>query len=318
MTTALFKLCGFASVSGLDLNEKLEFPAKAYLKYCQDKNIPCPISETEKTAVSTITRDPQKHKFLASKDFFTIDEFVRFYLDSPEDWEDDQTMALRSLLLDFVRSYKEKHEVLDEDSKYLWHYSLAGFESKNCFSEEKNDFFITKIHFPAIAFAKILHDKDIKLPVEWENRFSLQQKENSSIANNEIEKQKVVTVEAIAPDDMTVVKGLTVGQLRGLLDEKNEGSTFCPRLLAAIRVELELNKKRAQVEEPNNFTMLYGKNEKELRKTLIEDQCKKLKIFNCNDSDAQKRSGNRTITPQDVGPIERVLMHEREAKNGRH
>ena len=115
MKTFLFKLCGFDSVSGQDLNEKLEFPASAYLKYCQDKCIPCPISEIEKMSISAITRDPQKRKFLASKDFFTIDEFICFYLDLPENWENDQAMALRSLLLDFVSSYAEKPEVLDED-----------------------------------------------------------------------------------------------------------------------------------------------------------------------------------------------------------
>ena len=115
MTTVLFKLCGFDSVGGQGLNEKLEFPAEAYLEYCSGKGIPCPISDTEKVAVGGITRDPQKRKFLASKDFFTIDEFIRFYLDLPEGWESDQSAALRSLLLDFVYSYAEKTEVIDED-----------------------------------------------------------------------------------------------------------------------------------------------------------------------------------------------------------
>ena len=118
-------------------------------------------------------------------------------------------------------------------------------------------------------------------------------------------------------DGTEVVRGITVGQLRGLLDEKNEGTTFCPRLLAAIRAELELNAMRAQVKKSNTFTMTHGKNEKACLKRLIEQQCRELRIFNCNDSDAQKRSGKRTITSQDTAPIERVLKHEREAKNGR-
>lgn len=124
----------------------------------------------------------------------------------------------------------------------------------------------------------------------------------------------------IAPnmsDGIEVVSGVTLGQLRGLLDEKNEGTTFCPRLLAAIRAELELNAMRVQVKEPNTFTMTHGKDEKACLKRLIEQQCRELRIFNCNDSDVQKRSGNRTITSQDTAPIERILRHEREAKNGR-
>lgn len=118
-------------------------------------------------------------------------------------------------------------------------------------------------------------------------------------------------------ENIEVVDGVTVKQLRALLDEKNEGTTFCPRLLAAIRVELELNAMREQVKGANTFTMMHGKSEGKCRKELIEQHCRALKIFNCNDSDAIKQSGRRTVTPQDTKPIERVLMHEREAKIGR-
>ena len=118
-------------------------------------------------------------------------------------------------------------------------------------------------------------------------------------------------------DAIEIIEGVTVADIKALLDEKNEGTTFCPRLLAAIRVELELNAMRAQVKAPNNFTFVYRKSEDDCRKELIEKHCKTLKIFNCNDSDALKQSGRRTVTPQDKKPIERVLMHEREAKTGR-
>lgn len=118
-------------------------------------------------------------------------------------------------------------------------------------------------------------------------------------------------------DGTEVVRGITVGQLRGLLDEKNEGTTFCPRLLASIRVELELNAMRAQVKAPNNFTFVYRKSEGDCRKELIEKHCKELRIFNCKDSDAKKRSGNRTVTPLDTNAITRVLAHGRELNDGR-
>lgn len=123
--------------------------------------------------------------------------------------------------------------------------------------------------------------------------------------------------DATVSDNIEVVRGITVRQLRGLLDEKNEGTTFCPRLLASIRVELELNAMRAQVKAPNNFTFVYRKSEGNCRKELIEKHCKELRIFNCKDSDAKKRSGNRTITPLDTNAITRVLAHGRELNDGR-
>lgn len=125
---------------------------------------------------------------------------------------------------------------------------------------------------------------------------------------------------AFAPDDALIVEGITAGMLRSLLDEKNEGKTFRPRLLAAIRAGLDLDAKRSEIKPGSNFSLTYSESENECRKRLIIENCRSLGIFNCNDSEAAKRdkSGKkRTVSKLDSDPLSRVLDPRRELGNGR-
>lgn len=125
---------------------------------------------------------------------------------------------------------------------------------------------------------------------------------------------------ALAPDDALIVEGITAGMLRSLLDEKNEGRTFRPRLLAAIRAGLDLDAKKSEIKPGSNFSLTYSESEDECRKRLIIENCRSLGIFNCNDSEAAKRdkSGKkRKVSSLDLNPLSRVLDLRRELGNGR-
>lgn len=191
-----------------------------------------------------------------------------------------------------------------------------GHKAKNKFNKSENGM---NLPHPVACFKAFSRDKlepqafspfIFRMADEIEAVADKRESKADELSKNDCEKQSDF-------ENIEVVEGVTVKQLRKLLDEKNEGTTFCPRLLAAIRVELELNAMREQVKAPNTFTMVHGKSEKDCLRELIEQHCNELEIFNCNDSDAIKRSGRRTVTPQDSRPIARVLMREREAKIGR-
>ena len=163
-------------------------------------------------------------------------------------------------------------------SEYPWHFSLAEFEARYCYRRSKSKSEIARdVPFPSEAFAKILHDKGFALPVEWDNRFSFQQKEDSSINKTEIEEQKTVIGETLAPEDMSVVDGICVAQLRMLLDEKNEGTTFCPVLLAGVRTALLVGNKRKEMGSNWNSSA-----EKRFASRIAEEQCRKLGIVTAN------------------------------------
>ena len=115
------------------------------------------------------------------------------------------------------------------------------------------------------------------------------------------------------PDSIEIVAGVTVGDMRALLDGRNEGKTFCPRLLAAVRVELELNKLRALVPEKGSFSITHGFTEED----VIRRQCHSLGIFNPKDSDSMKKKGERTVSRTDKEAIDRILNKKREVADGR-
>lgn len=172
--------------------------------------------------------------------------------------------------------------------EFPWHFSLAGFESRYCYKRQKSKNEVaSNVPFPAEAFAKILHDKGLAIPVEWDRRFSFQQKEDSSVTNNETEEQKSAIVETLASDDMQVVDGITVEQIRGLLDEKNEGTTFCPVLLAAVRTALEVADRRKKIGPNWSFSA-----ESSFAKKIADKRCVELGILTA-DSSAKGREKDR-------------------------
>ena len=73
------------------------------------------------------------------------------------------------------------------------------------------------------------------------------------------------------PDSIEIVAGVTVGDMRALLDGRNEGKTFCPVLLAAVRAAKAANAFRAGVDEygfKRSPTRLKGDIEAEARRQL--------------------------------------------------
>ena len=85
--------------------------------------------------------------------------------------------------------------------------------------------YASDLMFPIEAYKKFLEKSNLPFPSEWKSQ------ESEAVQKALPPKEFFLSRES-APDDMTVAEGITVGQLRGLLDEKNEGKTFCPVLLA--------------------------------------------------------------------------------------
>lgn len=195
---------------------------------------------------------------------------------------------------------------------YPHHYSLNSFESPVEYSKEKNSVAVTyDVPFPAEAFASILRLRKMPLPKGWDERFPSKENEVVSSSCDEPEgkdKPKLNASQAESIDEVNVVPGISVIDLRNIIDE-NAKKTFRPRLLAALRVELEMNRKRSEIKKGSNFSLTHRLSEDSFMEETIREQCESLGIT----SDKAKK-GN--VSDQDIKAIKRVLNPLRVVRAG--
>ena len=122
-----FLLCGFSNVNlnlfDDKLTDKLEFSAEAYVKYCNNNELPCPISNgAKKISALGLPRNSIEYELLSGKNKFTIHEFALFYLgiiQNPETGFTTEELtaihAMESMLMDFVNHYEESIEICADD-----------------------------------------------------------------------------------------------------------------------------------------------------------------------------------------------------------
>lgn len=106
---------------------------------------------------------------------------------------------------------------------------------------------------------------------------------------------------AAAPDDMEVVPGVTVGNLRAMIDEKS--SAYCPRLLAAIQTKIALMPRESVLRNDTVY--------ERYAKTESVSRLKALGVVNPKD-----KSRNPDPADLDVNAVARILCRKHKKKEG--
>lgn len=167
---------------------------------------------------------------------------------------------------------------------------------------------VEDLEFPIEAYAAFLQAHGLPLPKAWQ-RLNLEPHAQGAEAPDEAGNPEMVEPEApsVAPDDSyEVVPGITIGELRALLDEEFKGTRFRPLLLATIRAAIEIDRMRAQVPQNGSFTMTHGCKADE----VLE---KKLSELGCWDPTVHQERVNGA----DMRCVTRMLRLTHMAKNGR-
>ena len=208
-----------------------------------------------------IDKSTPKYFALSRKENMSVQEFAAFYCgidlrmlrgyehsEYSEEWveyiapiaeliEKDLRSADPDLMADPADKFKN-------GAWYLWNSSVNGVSS------------VYGLVFDIETYEDFLLSNNLPLPIEWkpilESRRRVSEltlklnegKSSNSKASYQIESPEN---QSIVPNDMEVVAGLTVGKLRELLDEKNEGKTFCPVLLASARTAIEVAAARQRI-----------------------------------------------------------------------
>lgn len=167
---------------------------------------------------------------------------------------------------------------------------------------------VEDLEFPIEAYAAFLQAHGLPLPKAWQ-RLNLEPHAQGAEAPDEAGNPEMVEPEApsVAPDDSyEVVPGVTVGELRSLLDEECEGVSFRPVLLATIRAAIEIDRMLAQVPKNGSFTVTHGRKPDE----VIEEKLSELECWNPNEQ-------QDLVSDADLKCLTRTLRLTRMAKNGR-
>lgn len=188
------------------------------------------------------------------------------------------------------------------EKAYQYGATLCGYQSQN------GNCRVWELEFPVEAYAAFLRDNGLPLPEAWK-RLDLDPPTQGAEAPAEAGNPETVEPEApsVAPDDSyEVVPGVTVGELRALLDEEREGTSFRPVLLVAIRAAIEIDRMRAQVPPNGSFTVTHGcKPDEVIKEKLSESGCWDPTVH-------QKR-----VNGADLRCVTRMLRLTYMAKNGR-
>lgn len=206
-----------------------------------------------------------------------LDEWVEYIAPIAELIEKDLRSADPDLMADPADKFKN-------GAWYLWNSSVNGASS------------VYGLVFDIETYEDFLLSNNLPLPIEWkpilESRRRVSEltlklnegKSSNSKASYQIESPEN---QSIVPNDMEVVAGLTVGKLRELLDEKNEGKTFCPVLLAAVRTALEVADRRKKIGPNWSFSA-----ESSFAKKIADKRCVELGILTA-DSSAKGKEKDR-------------------------
>lgn len=167
---------------------------------------------------------------------------------------------------------------------------------------------LREVKFPVEAFKDFLRAEGLPMPDFWKDgpgtalkpapaAYPVTAAPSQQDECREVESAPV----AAAPDDMEVVPGVTVGNLRAMIDEKS--SAYCPRLLAAIQTKIALMPRESVLRNDTVYER-YAKTESVFR-------LKALGVVNPKD-----KSRNPDPADLDVNAVARILCRKHKKKEG--
>lgn len=157
------------------------------------------------------------------------------------------------------------------------------------------------------AYAAALQWLGLPLPPEWSHLQPEAFGDGLEVLTSETEapsETRSQTGDAHS-DTFEVVPGITLGDLKALLDERHKGETFRPLLLAAVKSAIELDRLGAEVPEGKSFTIFHGKK----REEFIKEQLEALNCFNPNRKD-------KVVSSTDIDRVSDVLRLTPKAQPG--
>ena len=167
---------------------------------------------------------------------------------------------------------------------------------------------VESLEFPVGAFKDFLRAEGMPMPDFWKDGpgtalkpapapYPVTAAPSQQDECREVESAPV----AAAPDDMEVVPGVTVGNLRAMIDEKS--SAYCPRLLAAIQTKIALMPRESVLRNDTVY--------ERYAKTESVSRLKALGVVNPKD-----KSRNPDPADLDVNAVARILCRKHKKKEG--
>lgn len=167
---------------------------------------------------------------------------------------------------------------------------------------------VESLEFPVGAFKDFLRAEGMPMPDFWKDgpgtalkpapaAYPVTAAPSQQDECREVESAPV----AAAPDDMEVVPGVTVGNLRAMIDEKS--SAYCPRLLAAIQTKIALMPRESVLRNDTVY--------ERYAKTESVSRLKALGVVNPKD-----KSRNPNPADLDVNAVARILCRKHKKKEG--
>lgn len=167
---------------------------------------------------------------------------------------------------------------------------------------------VESLEFPVGAFKDFLRAEGMPMPDFWKDgpgtalkpapaAYPVTAAPSQQDECREVESAPV----AAAPDDMEVVPGITVGNLRAMIDEKS--SAYCPRLLAAIQTKIALMPRESVLRNDTVY--------ERYAKTESVSRLKALGVVNPKD-----KSRNPDPADLDVNAVARILCRKHKKKEG--
>lgn len=167
---------------------------------------------------------------------------------------------------------------------------------------------LREVKFPVEAFKDFLRAEGLPMPDFWKDgpgtalkpapaAYPVTAAPSQQDECREVESAPV----AAAPDDMEVVPGVTVGNLRAMIDEKS--SAYCPRLLAAIQTKIALMPRESVLRNDTVY--------ERYAKTESVSRLKALGVVNPKD-----KSRDPDPADLDVNAVARILCRKHKKKEG--
>ena len=167
---------------------------------------------------------------------------------------------------------------------------------------------VESLEFPVGAFKDFLRAEGMPMPDFWKDGPGTALKPapaaypGTAAPSQQDECREVESaLVAAAPDDMEVVPGVTVGNLRAMIDEKS--SAYCPRLLAAIQTKIALMPRESVLRNDTVY--------ERYAKTESVSRLKALGVVNPKD-----KSRNPDPADLDVNAVARILCRKHKKKEG--
>lgn len=185
-------------------------------------------------------------------------------------------------------------------------FYMGSFMGRHCLNGDNER--IESLEFPVEAFKDFLRAEGLPMPDFWQDVPGTALKPApvacpvTAAPSQQDECREVESAPvAAAPDDMEVIPGVTVGNLRVMIDEKS--SAYCPRLLAAIQTKIALMPRESVLRNDTVY--------ERYAKTESVSRLKALGVVNPKD-----KSRNPDPADLDVNAVARILCRKHKKKEG--